>query len=133
MGKWNGVGGKVDSGETITDAAIRECQEEIGVTPQAIQLAGYLQFFDPNDASFEHRCHVFTADAWEGEPIETEEMRPEWFKVTELPFDDMWPDDPLWMPHLLESKLFSGTISTSENEVVAHDIKIVSILEIQNA
>lgn len=32
-GKWNGVGGKVKDGETIEQTAIRETQEEIGVTP----------------------------------------------------------------------------------------------------
>ncbi|MEJ0073651.1 MAG: NUDIX domain-containing protein [Candidatus Saccharibacteria bacterium] len=32
-GRWNGVGGKLDPGETVEQALVRECQEEIGVTP----------------------------------------------------------------------------------------------------
>ncbi|MEK7139021.1 MAG: NUDIX domain-containing protein [Patescibacteria group bacterium] len=31
-GKWNGVGGKVDEGETVKLAATRELNEEIGVS-----------------------------------------------------------------------------------------------------
>ena len=55
-GKWNGAGGKVEPGETIEQAAIRECQEEIGVMPHHLQKAGYIQFFMPDDPEFEHQC-----------------------------------------------------------------------------
>ena len=29
-GKWNGFGGKIETGETITEAAVREVKEECG-------------------------------------------------------------------------------------------------------
>jgi 8-oxo-dGTP pyrophosphatase MutT (NUDIX family) len=124
-GLWNGAGGKVDLGESIQQAAIRECQEEIGVTPHAIKAAGYIQFFDPADLKFEHRCYIFTADSWDGTPTESEEMRPQWFAATEIPYPHMWPADSLWMPHLIANELFSGVINAGEKEIFSHNIKVV--------
>jgi len=128
-GMWNGTGGKVDPGETITEAAIRECQEEIGVTPQNLTYAGRLHFFMPDDPKFEHDCFIFETQHWEGEPAESEEMRPQWFDITDIPYAKMWPDDVLWMPHLIVHELFTGIVNASETEVISHDIKIVSNLQ----
>jgi mutator protein MutT len=112
-GKWNGVGGKADEGETIEETAIRECQEEIGVTPTNLKKVGELHFFDLPHV--EHYCHVYVAETWEGEPAETEEMRPEWFDTDKIPYDSMWPDDIYWLPIMLEGKLFKGKIILDED------------------
>jgi 8-oxo-dGTP pyrophosphatase MutT (NUDIX family) len=128
-GKWNGVGGKVDPGESITEGAIRECQEEIGVTPINPQLVGTIQFFEPNDASFYHNCHVFVADTWEGEPVESEEMRPQWYDIGDIPYEHMWADDELWLPLLLAGKHFEATIWVDDTRVTKHSIKEVAQAE----
>jgi len=126
VGKWNGAGGKVEAGETYEQAAVRECQEEVGVTPDVLYKVGELHFFDLPDV--EHYCHVYTTTDWEGEPRETEEMRPQWFSETDIPFDSMWPDDKLWMPLMLDDKLFKGTV-TIENDIVREqDIREVNSL-----
>lgn len=125
-GKWNGVGGKVEPDETYEQAAVRECQEEIDVTPQELHKVGELHFFDLPDV--EHYCHVYTTTRWEGEPRETEEMRPQWFAEADIPYDTMWPDDELWMPLLLASKLFKGSVTVEDNRVHQHDIREVTAL-----
>lgn len=114
--KWNGVGGKLDPGETREQAAVRECQEEVNVTPRNIKLAGELHFFDLPDT--EHYCHIYTATEWEGEPEETEEMRPQWFDIANIPYDNMWADDREWMPLLLQDKLFKGKIVINEDNTI---------------
>lgn len=129
-GKWNGVGGKADPGESAEQAAIRECQEEIGVTPVNPKLVGNLKFYEKDDPSFGHDCHIFTATKWRGDPVETEEMRPEWFDIKDIPYKQMWPDDELWLPRLLEGALFRGSVTTDgSNELVSYDIKTVPRLE----
>jgi 8-oxo-dGTP pyrophosphatase MutT (NUDIX family) len=123
-GKWNGVGGKVDEHEHVRAAAIRECQEEINVTPHEPQLAGRLHFYDVRDPEFHHDCHIFVSDAWEGEPTETEEMRPKWFHVDGIPYGQMWPDDILWLPHLLQNRPFSGAVTLDGDNIHHHEITI---------
>ncbi len=127
-GKWNGVGGKVGADESVTQAAIRECQEEIGVTPLRPKLVGKLKFYEKTDPNFGHHAHVFVAEAWDGEPVETEEMRPQWFRIKDIPYDDMWVDDRLWYPVMFGGKLFEADITLDGDTIVSHDIKIVSSL-----
>ena len=127
-GKWNGVGGKADPGESATQAAIRECQEEIGVTPINPTLVGKIKFYEKTDPSFGHYAHVFFATEWGGQPTETEEMRPEWFTVQDIPYDKMWVDDILWLPLVLDGKLLEATITFDNWQPLEHDIKIVSNL-----
>lgn len=57
------------------------------------------------------KVHIFRATKFEGEVGETEEMKPEWFNITDIPFNKMWIDDPYWMPYLLKNKSFSGYLS----------------------
>ena len=52
--------------------------------------------------------HVFQTRKFLGSLIETEEMRPQWFPETDIPFKQMWLDDELWYPHLLKNDKFKG-------------------------
>ena len=77
-GLYNGVGGKVEEGEGIVDAAIRECEEEIGIKPRNLRWSGLLEFWNYEDDKVEsvHFVHVFITDSFDGKPIETEEAEP---------------------------------------------------------
>ena len=107
-GKINGPGGKVDPGETPLAAAVRETQEETGVTPLSPQMRGELWF--QFSADFVLHCFVYLADNFVGTPRETDEAVPEWFSTEALPFDRMWEDDKHWLPLLLDGKRFQGTV-----------------------
>jgi ADP-ribose pyrophosphatase YjhB (NUDIX family) len=102
-GKWNGVGGKVEEGETLKDAVIRETKEETTVScvPSATEEVAVLTFFYTDKPEWNQECHIFVTKVWEGEPKETEDMRPQWFSFDALPFESMWVDDPLWLPLVL--------------------------------
>lgn len=130
-GKWNGVGGKAAPGETARQAIIRECQEEIGVTPGSLRLVGKILFLASDDPTFGHDARIFVADNWEGEPIETEEMRPAWFQTNQIPYDTMWSDDQYWLPALLKGKSFKATITLNltTDALVSHDITFPDKLE----
>jgi mutator protein MutT len=104
MGLWNGVGGKIDPGETIEQALVRETQEEIGVTPTSYSKVAVHDFAFP-DGTIDMQGHVYLCREWSGEPVETEEMAPKWFKISDIPYDEMWQDDIVWMPLVLRGKL----------------------------
>lgn len=128
-GKWNGIGGKVEEGESLKAAAVRECQEEIGVIPEGPIRVGRIRFFDQTDPSFESDCNIFVSLAWEGEPRETDEMRPQWFDIKDIPYDQMWPVDKYWYPHLLNGELFQGTATGTETELAEHHIQVLEKLD----
>ncbi|XP_048348501.1 oxidized purine nucleoside triphosphate hydrolase [Sphaerodactylus townsendi] len=106
-GRWNGFGGKLQPGETIEQAARRELQEESGLTVDVLQKAGRITFEFTGDTEL-MEVHIFRADSVQGEPTESDEMRPQWFELDRVPFKEMWPDDTYWFPLLLQNKPFVG-------------------------
>lgn len=116
-GKWNGVGGKVKENETIEAAAIRESQEEVGITPIKLTKVAELTFIFPGEAGNHgnHESAVFLCDKWDGEPAESEEMQPKWFSITNIPYDAMWDDDKRWLPKILSGKKLIATLSSDTN------------------
>ena len=116
-GRWNGFGGKVASTETIEDAARREMQEEAGVKVENLDKVGIIDFeFKGNPEIIQ--VHIFKSDNFSGEPRESEEMKPQWFHVDEIPFKEMWPDDIHWMPLFLSGKKFKGRFLFGESDVI---------------
>lgn len=127
-GRWNGVGGKCEKGETIIKALHREAKEEIDVDLISTQKIAELSFHFPHKPEWTQLVHVYFADKWAGKPTESEEMKPKWFSHDILPFDDMWPDDQFWLPQVLDGKLIKGKIVFGEgNKILKKNFKIVKI------
>ena len=106
-GKWNGFGGKLEKGETIEQAARREVREEAGIDVQDLEKMGILEFFF-QDTGETLEVHVFRSHQFLGTVQESDEMKPQWFDISEIPYDRMWQDDPYWLPLLLDGKTFMG-------------------------
>lgn len=105
---WNGFGGKVENGETIEEAAIRELKGESGLEALNIFKKGILYFtFQNNSILLE--VHIFLTDKFIGTPVETNEMKPKWFSIKEIPYDKMWEDDKFWVPMFLNGNKFKGS------------------------
>lgn len=107
-GYWNGFGGKVHRNETIAQSARRELEEECGLGTTELHKRGILHFWFHSDP-VEHEVHVFSVQAFTGEPKETEEMKPQWFAISDIPYDRMWPDDVFWLPTVLAGEHVEAT------------------------
>ncbi len=110
-GKWNGTGGKLKEGESIEEAAIRETTEEIKVTPTVLEKVAVLYFYFPHNSGPIGKAEettVFFIREWTGTPRETEEMRPQWFPIENIPYQEMWDDDMYWLPKVLTGKRITG-------------------------
>lgn len=118
-GKWNGFGGKVEPHETIEAAAKREIFEEIGIETKSLHKMGMLDFFYPHQRNADE-VHIFKTDSFTGEPRETEEMKPQWFGIEEIPFYSMWEDDKFWLPLLLKNIQFTGAFHFgADDEIIS--------------
>lgn len=129
--RYNGFGGKVEGGESIEQATQRELTEEAGIVPLDMQKRGEIIFeFEEAGNPFAGKplveVHIYSATKFEGTPIETDEMKPEWFLHSEIPFDNMWPDDKFWLPLLLEGKNFKGTFYLKDSNTIT-DYKLEEI------
>ena len=105
-GKFNGFGGKLESGETLEESALRELKEESGLVSKLADLRwrGCLTYiYNTKPKAME--VNVFDLEKWEGEPIESEEMEPKWFEHQAVPLSSMWADDAFWLLQYLEGHL----------------------------
>lgn len=124
-GRWNGFGGKVQTDETVEAAALRELQEEVGMTTDTLQKRGVLRFTFVEKPDETLVVHLFSTTHFSGEPQESEEMRPQWFTHDAVPYVDMWPDDRFWLPLLLEGKNIQGTFHfQDQNTLLNQDIQV---------
>jgi 8-oxo-dGTP pyrophosphatase MutT (NUDIX family) len=122
-GRYNGFGGKMEEGETIEQAAERELYEECGIIPLDMKKKGVILFeFEEEGNPFAGNSilevHIYSVTKFKGEPVETDEMRPQWFLHSEIPFESMWPDDPLWFPMLLNGKNFEGKFKFKDKDTI---------------
>ena len=118
-GKYNGFGGKLEPGETVEQAAVRELEEESGVITNVNSLnkKGYL-VFNMEDSNKLMKVHVYTVTNFTGDGVETEEMLPLWVDINAMPFDNMWVDDPYWFPYLKAGKRFVGRFDYSNDQTI---------------
>jgi len=123
-GFWNGVGGKLRKGEQPHRAAVRETIEEIGIRPENPVYLGVNEFYFGKKAEPEWVVHVFAADKWRGQEKESREAKPQWFHREEIPFENMWPDDTVWMPLMLAGTKFRGKFYYDEKAEKLIDHKL---------
>ncbi|MDO8668821.1 MAG: 8-oxo-dGTP diphosphatase [Candidatus Buchananbacteria bacterium] len=117
VGRWNGFGGKLMEDETIEEAARREIKEESNIEVDELDKMGIIEFeFQGNPEILE--VHIFKSQNFSGELIESEEMKPQWFEVDEIPFEEMWPDDKYWLPLFLAGQKFRGKFIFGAGDVI---------------
>lgn len=130
-GKWNGTGGKPNDRETLEETAIRETVEEIAVTPKSLQQVATLNFYfpaEPEDNNWNQEVYVYLAKEWDGEPSETEEMAPKWFKIEEIPYDEMWSDDRYWLPKVLNGSFIKADFAFNNDQSLRYQ-KVLEVSE----
>jgi len=108
-GLWNGFGGRIENGESILDATVRESWEEVGlrIEKRDLDLVGILDAYNRrgNDDTIHCRIYIFLAHNWNGVPEATSEMHsPTWFERDKLPLEEMMLGDKTWLPRILSSE-----------------------------
>jgi 8-oxo-dGTP diphosphatase len=120
-GKWNGLGGKVEAGESPEACIKREVEEEAGLFIHEPYLNGLLVF--SNFKGQDWYVFVFTATKFEGELLtDSPEGRLEW--IADDAFGDLtlWPSDRIFLPWLKEGKFFSARFFYEGENLLGHEV-----------
>jgi len=120
-GKWNGLGGKLEIGESPEDCVIREIKEESGLSIKAPKMKGFITFplFDGKD---DWHVFIFTAENFEGELIESREGNLAWItndKISEL---NLWEGDSIFLKWLHGDKFFSAKFVYKNGKFVDYQV-----------
>lgn len=120
-GKWNGLGGKFEEGETPEECVIREVLEESGLSITNPKLQGFITF--PAFDQFEDwYVFVFTADQFTGELIDSPEGNLEWIQNDKLMDLKLWEGDKIFMGWFDSGKVFSAKFEYDKGEFVSHEV-----------
>jgi 8-oxo-dGTP pyrophosphatase MutT (NUDIX family) len=101
--KWvlNWVWGKQEWNESIEKCMIREAKEEIWIDILKQEKVWILHFFFEEKPEWNQSVHLFDVIEYSGKIIESDEIRPFWFSLDNIPYNKMWADDIHWLPRFL--------------------------------
>lgn len=114
-GKYNGPGGKKEANESLEDCVIREVHEETSMKIEDLTYHGFHEFSTISESKPEWEVHIYSTFTFAGTPKETNEARPVWFSLEDIPYMEMWLDDLYWLPHVLFGKSVRGKFVFSDD------------------
>lgn len=121
QGKWNGLGGKLELGESPEDCVRREVEEESGLLVKKMWLKGFLSF--PGFANDEDwYAFVFVIPDYEGQLIESAEGDLKWVDNSELLQLNLWEGDRIFLPWLDKPGIFSGKFVYKDGSLIEHSV-----------
>lgn len=122
-----GIGGKIGDEEGLEDetpeeALKREVKEEIKVEITKFRKMGRVKFIFPHKPKWNQDVLVYVVDEWEGEPKETDPIKPMIYGINQIPFDQMWDDNKYWVPLVLKGEQVNAIFLFDENTKVKEKI-----------
>ncbi len=121
-GKWNGLGGKLEAGETPEECAIREVKEESGLKAEHLILKGFLTF-PMFDGRKDWYVFVFLIDRFSGRLIESPEGFLKWVDNDQLLELPLWEGDRIFLPWLDQEKIFSAKFIYQEKRLIDYTVE----------
>lgn len=120
-GKWNGLGGKFEPGESPEECAIREIKEESGLDVISLKLKGFITFplFDEVDDWY---VFIFTIENYSGELINSNEGKLEWIPNEEVTSLNLWDGDKIFIKWLYQEKFFSAKFNYENGNFIDYKV-----------
>ncbi len=120
-GKWNGLGGKFEKGESPEECAKRELKEESGLIAKSLKMKGFISF-PKFDGKNDWYVFLFIVDKFEGELINSPEGKLEWISDDKLLELNLWEGDKIFIPWLFEDKFFSAKFIYENKKFIDYEV-----------
>lgn len=105
-GKWIGIGGHFEEGESPEECLLREVYEETGIHLKSYNLRGIVTFI--SDKCETEYMHLFTSDNFTGELHQCDEGTLKWIDKNDVLNLNIWEGDKIFLKLILtEHKFFS--------------------------
>jgi 8-oxo-dGTP diphosphatase len=121
--KWNGLGGKMEAGESPEECAKREVTEESGLTLNSVNFSGHLFFPEFDKENNDWSVFVFTSDDFNGELLsDSDEGELHWIPKKDLLTLNLWEGDRYFIPLLLSGHLFLGKFKYADGRLIDYSL-----------
>ena len=128
IGKWNGLGGKVELGESVKSCAIRELKEESGLSADYFDFAGHITFPAFDKQGNDWSVFVFRAHGPKGDLIDCDEGNLSWKQKDEILSFNLWEGDKHFLPHVLSNKPFFGEFCYQSGQLSSYTLEFTNYL-----
>lgn len=122
LGKYNGLGGKLDAGEDVVSGLCREIREEAGIECGEVQLAGTISWPGFGRNGEDWFGFIFRVLRFSGTPVATNaEGQLEWVEIERVPTLPLWEGDSRFLPLVFqrESPQFHGVMAYRDGKPVS--------------
>ncbi|WP_101773305.1 NUDIX domain-containing protein [Peptostreptococcus faecalis] len=121
-GKWIGVGGKLEKGETPMECILREIHEETGYKAEKCNFKGII-VFNYNDNPSEH-MYLYTCSEFTGEMKPCEEGDLKWIEKEEVFKLNLWEGDKIFLDLIKkDSPFFYLTLDYNYDDLMNYKIE----------
>lgn len=128
LGKYNGLGGKLDRGEDVVACLRREIREEAGLECEQLQLRGTISWPGFGKQGEDWFGFIFRVDRWAGEARkENAEGTLEWVALDRLLELPLWEGDRYFLPLVFEQteKQFHGVMPYRDGKPLSWTYSLV--------
>ena len=126
LGKFNGLGGKMEPGESVSQCMKREIHEEAGISCTAMSLRGTINWTDFGPQGEDWLGFIFLIHTFSGTPNKVNaEGKLEWHPIKDLGRLPMWPGDRHFLPLIFDEdpRIFHGVMPYKDGQPVRWDFQ----------
>jgi 8-oxo-dGTP diphosphatase len=88
---------------------------------------GHLTFVFPAKPAWNQVVYVFVAARWDGVPVESAEMLPAWFAISDIPYEEMWQDGVHWLPGVLAGERIRARFTFKEDNETVDEVEMTAL------